>query len=991
MTLTSTLSLLDQAPFDQLSEASKAILKSEGKLLSFELGQPLTSGQLIGDRVLVVLDGQARVLSKDHKRLFTLEKVGPGAIVGLCSLLRASPCETVAAASKLVALAIPDRVILDLLKREPNFARWCHSTLWLAEFDQLLSTIEAINPRSLNRSTIIQEAWSQTRLCQGRTDPDLTDPERVCFMASANGTDTPFAQRLEAESWPSARPPLPPRVVSVPAEWLERVLSGGSSSQPAPSMAIGTDSLQNGAKHHQVVPAEAIETATLPGASALDLGSGASPAAVTLIRASSGRAELMACLQMLAKQMGVPFRRDGIERVLLDAERRGQELNIQLAGQLAGSMHLYVVGAVVPTNQATRLEVPALMAFQDGFGVVTESNSRGLTVAVPSKGWLQLSISQLENMFPEGITVVLVDRLATSPERKFDFSWFLPAIKRYRLVLSQVLLASFVVQLFSLANPLLIQVIIDKVISQRSLDTLQVMGLALVVVTVLEGVIGSLRTFLFAETTNRIDLRLGSEVIDHLLRLPLSYYDRRPVGELSTRIAELEKIRSFLTGQALTTILDALFSVIYIVVMVLYSLTLTAVALAVLPIQIGITVLGTPLFRRQNRQVAEDNAKTQSHLVEVLTGIQTVKAQNVEMVSRWKWQDLYSTYIERTFNKTITVTALSQTSQVLQKLSQLLVLWVGASFVLKGELTLGQLIAFRIISGYVTQPLLRLTTIWQNIVELKVSFERLADVVDSKQESDDIDQQKISLPPIHGEVEFDHVSFAFPGTSQTVLKDVSVKVPAGTFVGVVGQSGSGKSTLMKLVSRLYSPDSGRILIDSYDIDKVQIYSLRRQIGIVPQDPLLFSGNINENIALTNPEASSESIVQAARIACAHEFVMELSSGYSTSVGERGSGLSGGQRQRIAIARTILSNPNILVLDEATSALDYQTERQLCDNLKEHYHNRTVFFITHRLTTIRQADLILMLHKGVIVEQGTHTQLMDQRGRYYALYRQQEAL
>ena len=550
--------------------------------------------------------------------------------------------------------------------------------------------------------------------------------------------------------------------------------------------------------------------------------------------------------------------------------------------------------------------------------------------------------------------------------------------------------SSFVVQLFTLANPLLIQVIIDKVISQRSLDTLQVLGIALVAVTIFEGVLGSLRTFMFADTTNRIDMRLGAEVIDHLLRLPVGYFDRRPVGELGTRIAELEKIRNFLTGEALTTIIDAAFSVIYILVMALYSWVLTLVALLVVPIQVMITLVGAPLFRRQFRQAAEENARTQSHLVEVLTGIQTVKAQNVEVVSRWKWQERYAKYINRTFEKTITGTALNQTGQVMQKLSQLMVLWVGASLVLRGELTLGQLIAFRIISGYVTQPLLRLSTIWQRIQELRVSFERLADIVDTPEESTELDQGKITLPPISGQVAFEDLQFRFGAGTPQVLKNINLTVPAGTFVGVVGQSGSGKSTLMKLLPRLYSPEEGRILIDGYDIDKVELYSLRRQIGIVPQEPLLFSGSVSDNIALTDPNASSEEIAKAAQVSCAHEFIMGLPSGYSTELGERGANLSGGQRQRLAIARTLLANPKLLVMDEATSALDYDTERRVCQNLRESLQGCTVFFVTHRLSTVRNADTIVMMHQGAIVETGSHDELMALQGRYYALYRQQEA-
>ena len=319
-----------------------------------------------------------------------------------------------------------------------------------------------------------------------------------------------------------------------------------------------------------------------------------------------------------------------------------------------------------------------------------------------------------------------------------------------------------------------------------------------------------------------------------------------------------------------------------------------------------------------------------------------------------------------------------------------MVLWLGASMVLKGELSLGQLIAFRIISGYVTQPLLRLSTIWQNIQELRVSFERLADVIDTPEESDEVDKSKVMLPPLQGEVRFEGLSFRFRPGQPEVLKDVNLSIKAGTFVGIVGQSGSGKSTLMKLLPRLYDPGEGRILIDGYDIAKVELYSLRRQIGIVPQDPLLFSGTVSENIALTNPDASSEEIVRAARLANAQDFLLDLPSGYSTPVGERGAALSGGQRQRVAIARTLLSNPKLLVMDEATSALDYETERKVCDNLLENLDDQTVFFITHRLSTIREADVIVMLHQGAVVEVGTHAELMEHRGRYYALYRPQES-
>jgi ATP-binding cassette subfamily B protein len=485
-------------------------------------------------------------------------------------------------------------------------------------------------------------------------------------------------------------------------------------------------------------------------------------------------------------------------------------------------------------------------------------------------------------------------------------------------------------------------------------------------------------------------MALGSEIIDHLLRLPLRYFERRPVGELATRINELENIRQFLTGTALTVVLDAVFSVVYIVVMFIYSWLLTLVTLAVIPLFILLTIFVSPKVRRELRSKAERQAETQSYLVEVLSGISTVKAQNIELRARWKWQERYGRYVSEGFQTVVTSTWASSASNFLNKLSALLVLWVGAYLVLDQKLTLGQLIAFRIISGYVTSPLLRLAQIWQNFQSTGLSLERLSDIVDTPQEADEADRNNIPLPQVQGTVKYENVSFRFAASGPLQLSNVSVEIPAGSFVGIVGQSGSGKSTLTKLLPRLYEPNSGRILVDGYDIGKVELYSLRRQIGIVPQETLLFDGTVQENISLNNPDASSEEIIEAAKIAVAHDFIMGLANGYNTRVGERGSSLSGGQRQRIAIARTVLQSPQLLILDEATSALDYDSERQVCLNLAQAFKGRTVLFITHRLSTIRNSDIILMMDKGAIVEQGTHEELMGQKGRYYCLYMQQEA-
>jgi ATP-binding cassette subfamily B protein len=968
-------------PFDGLSAAGRERLLAEARPCRFRVGEDLSQAGSIGDRVLVILEGDARLLAERDGRPFTLERLGPGAVVGLVSLLRAEGIEPVSAASDLLAMAIPDSVMLALLLAEDGLRQWCGRHLWTAELHQLLLQREGAAAAGRFEPSLWREKLERLRpgaravLPEAEGTVALAEGEDL-LLASANVPGLAIGSLLDpAEPLPQPRPPLPLRLVAL-----------APAPAAAPAAALSPEPTGDGDPGASITA----EAGSLAQPSSLDLGQDRSDRGLTLVRGNGPLEETLACFQMLGKLLELPYRRDAVDKILRDKMRRGQPPDLQLCGQIAAMLGLLVTGAKVPAASATRLITPCLVPWKEGFAIATASNAAGLRLASPAEGWVQLSPAQIAEQYPEGLELLLLERSIDTPEQTFGPGWFWPALKRYRGMLLQVLLASFVVQLFSLANPLLIQVIIDKVISQRSLDTLQILGMALVVVTLMEGVIGSLRTFLFTDTTNRIDLRLGAEVIDHLLRLPLGYFDKRPVGELGTRIAELEKIRNFLTGQALITLLDAAFSVIYIIVMAIYSWLLTLIALAVLPIQVGLTLLGAPLFRRQYRQAAEENARTQSHLVEVLTGIQTVKAQNVEMVSRWKWQELYAKYISRTFEKTITGTFLNETSSVLQKLSQLLVLWVGATLVLKGELTLGQLIAFRIISGYVTQPLLRLSSIWQNIQELRVSFERLADVVDTPEESSEADRGHIPLPPVKGDVVFENLSFRFNPGGPEILSNVALHVPPGTFTGIVGQSGSGKSTLMKLLPRLYAPSKGRILVDGYDIDKVELYSLRRQIGIVPQDPLLFSGTISENIALTNPEAPSDAIVQAARIAGAHDFIMELPSGYSTQLGERGASLSGGQRQRIAIARTLLSQPQLLVMDEATSALDYDTERQVCDNLREAMSQSTVFFITHRLSTIRRADLIVMMHQGAIVETGTHEDLMALKGRYFALYRQQEA-
>ena len=444
-------------------------------------------------------------------------------------------------------------------------------------------------------------------------------------------------------------------------------------------------------------------------------------------------------------------------------------------------------------------------------------------------------------------------------------------------------------------------------------------------------------------------------------------------------------IRGFLTGSLLTLALDAVFSIIYVAVMVVCSGVRRSHSWGD-----SLFLALTYMRRPQSNLSCVKRKCCQSLLVEALNGVQTIKAQNAENSVRWRWQRSYSSFMSESFRSLLIGITTGTTGQFLSQLSGLITLWVGAFLVIKGELTIGQLIAFRIISGYVVGPLINLATSWQTFQGVALSIERLSDVVDAQAEGSDNEIDQLPLPPVAGEVTFQSVDFRFGDATPLVVKNVSFHVPAGAFIGIVGRSGSGKSTIMKLLPRLYEPAKGRILIDGYDLAKLQLGSVRRQIGIVPQDSLLFDGSVRDNIALTSPDATSAEVEAAARVACAHDFIMELPQGYASSVGERGSGLSGGQRQRIAIARAVLQRPNLLILDEATSALDYLTERQVCLNLKRAFEGSTVFFITHRLSTTRSADRILMMDSGSLVEEGTHHELIQQQGRYFALYSQQEA-
>jgi HlyB family type I secretion system ABC transporter len=973
--------LAQHHPFNQLDVRTVERIASKLQPLRYRMGQAIFVREMMPDKIVIIYSGGARLIgyAPGAKVPETLQSLKSGALLGAASLVRGVASETAISSGETLCLTLSAADFRELLELEPVLRDSYSNHCSLIEvYDLLGAELERRAKGNANLKELaiaVSKSATVLNLPPGTTPLQQLDPN-LLWLVSGGSSNYAVGCSLNShdpQAYIKVEPDKPVRLIGL----RELTISGDTVSPHSDTQTLSPSDLWQDVPYASERPEEPEEP---------------SPQSVKYphVRGRGPVDASVACFQMLAQYWGMPFKRDVIKRALINNFQRTGGISIQLCGALSELMGLTSQLVQVPAISVPRLPVPALLPWQDSFAILYKATSKELVLAIPEQGIRRLNPTAFADIWGDEGQALLLQPTKETPKSRFGLSWFLPAIKKHRTVLIEVFIASLFVQLLGLANPLITQVIIDKVIIQNGVNTLHVLGFLLIAMAVVEGVITWLRTNLFVDTTNRIDLSLGSEVIDHLLRLPLRYFEKRPVGEISSRINELENIRSFLTGTALTVVLDAIFSVIYIAVMVIYSWLLTIVALATVPLFALLTYIFAPIIRSQTRTKAERNAETQSYLVEVVSGIQTVKAQNIELNSRWQWQTRYARYISASFENVLTSNTASSLSNFLNKLSSLLLLWVGAFLVLEGQLTLGELIAFRIIAGYVTSPLLRLIQLWQNFQETALSLERLADILDNPTESEIAGRNNIPMPAIQGNVKYENVTFSFSKSPNPQLVNINLDIGAGTFVGVVGQSGAGKSTLTKLIPRLYELDSGRIKIDGYDINKVELYSLRRQIGMVLQDTLLFDTTVQENIALTMPDATPEEIVEAAKIACAHDFIMNLPNGYETRVGERGSALSGGQRQRIAIARTVLQNPPLLILDEATSALDYDTERQVCLNLAQAFKGRTVFFITHRLATIRNADVILMMSQGSVVEQGTHAELMAMMGRYYCLYQQQEA-
>ena len=626
-----------------------------------------------------------------------------------------------------------------------------------------------------------------------------------------------------------------------------------------------------------------------------------------------------------------------------------------------------------------------------GFVIIGKIADEGVLIHDPAVGRPQ-SISREEFEAQWAGRAVFIARRASLSDlaRRFDVTWFLQAMQKYRRMFAEVFVASFFLQLFALATPMFFQVVTDKVLVHRGFSTLDVLVIGLVTVSIFETVLSGIRTYLFAHTTNRIDVELGARLFRHLAALPIAYFEARRTGDSVARVRELENIRNFLTSSALTLVIDVFFTFVFLAVMFYYTPFLSWIVVGSFPLYIGISAGVTPVFRRRLEEKFNRGAENQAFLVETVGGIQTLKAMAVEPQIQRRWEEQLAGYVQSSFNVLSLGNWASNSVQLVSKLVTAVTLYFGAHLVIDGDLTVGELIAFNMLSGRVAQPVLRLAQLWQDFHQARISIARLGDILNAVPEPA-YNPARAALPPIRGDISIENVVFRYRVDGQEILRDVSIDIKAGQVVGIVGPSGSGKSTLTKLVQRLYVPERGRVLVDGMDLAVVDVTWLRRQVGSVLQENVLFNRSIRDNIALAEPGMTMERVMAAAELAGAHDFILELPQGYDTMVGERGASLSGGQRQRIAIARALATDPRILIFDEATSALDYESERIIQTNMRRIAKGRTVLVIAHRLSAVRHADRIITIEKGRIVEDGSHDELIRKSGRYADLHRIQAGL
>ncbi len=691
------------------------------------------------------------------------------------------------------------------------------------------------------------------------------------------------------------------------------------------------------------------------------------------------------CFAIVAKYFGVLVPPESGE-AFRDTEQTEMQLLL-----LAKKLHMKAKLGKTNQKKLAKVGIPVLARSKTGeyFIVMRKNGEKWLILKPHIRQPMLLDEGELREEW-DGTVFLMRSRKQHNDamQTEMGFRWFIPTILKFKKELVQVLLAVFTIQILGIVTPVMTQVVVDKVLAHNAMSTLYTISVGIFIVYVYELLLSLAKNYLFVHTTNRVDVLLNYNLFRHLFALPMKYFETRRAGETVARVRELDHIRSFLTGTPLSAVIDMIFVVVYIVILFLYDVPLTLLVIASVPFFAILSLIITPIFKKRLDEKFVAGAQTQSFLVESLNGMQTIKSFSLENSFEEKWGELQADYVKAGYRTAMVSSISSIVATFIQRIFDLLLLFFGAKAVLAGDFTVGQLAAFRMLAGRVSGPVLRLVQLWQEYQQAAMSVKRIGDIFNSPVEPASRTSLQ-TIPKLQGGITFEKVGFRYRMDGQEIIRGMSFRIQPSTVVGIVGRSGSGKSTISKLIQRLYLPQSGKISIDGMDLSLLNPHILRKQIGVVLQENFMFSGTVAENISIHYKGASTEDIIRAAKIAGAHEFILELQEGYDTVIGEKGIALSGGQKQRIAIARAILHNPPILIFDEATSALDYESESIIQNNLREICRGRTVIIIAHRLSTLQSADKIMVVDKGEVVEYDTPERLLQRRGLYYYLYQQQK--
>ena len=928
------------------------LLAGAGELKRYGTGKQLVAAGERPDGVWLITKGGVRSMAQLPPKgdWRTVERHGVGDLVGWLGLVQGQPLEHLRTSDLTETQCIPADQFLQLWDEQPQLRQWCAQQMPAVEVVDLMIRLAHANPARARQLEEWRNALSLHAMARDASGHEDDDPQTV------GGGQWHWP---DGTIWP-ARPNnegLQQRLIWLPDPKLQALDNHFAA---------------------EIVPTDVSPSTTV------------TPEVISLPRASGPRDIPMALCQALAVHFGVPFWRDNVRDEVEALLARQPQLNLFNIGQLLSNLDLSVSLAEIPLAQLRRTPTPAVLEHDGRIAILEGVDPDGqLRLLEPEIGPVRVPLEAVLSDDADRLSLLLLRRRPDSKTQRFSWGWYGPFLRPHRRELIEVIATSAVVNVLALVTPLgIMRLINSQSGGSDSLDGVISIGVILIAATVVEAIASALRSLIFTGIANRVDMDTRETILDRLVRLPQAFFDERPVGRITYYFTQLDRLRDFLISKALTTILDFSFSLLYVAVLFALNPLLTLVTLSTLPLFIVLAIIVNPIVENQIERTIEEGVNTNSYLTEALTGIQTIKSQNAELKTRWGFQDRYSRFIGEDFKLKVSGETIGALAKFLGELSSISTMVVGIWLVSRNELSIGALFAFRIIGGKVTGPMVQLVQTWQQFKIQSRNLTLAADVVDRPTEQSDLQASNIPMPLIQGSVHIDSVDFRYSLNGPQILNNVSLDVPTGTFVGMVGGSGSGKSTLLKLLPRFYEPEQGRIQIDGLDISKVELYSLRRQIGVVPQDSLLFDGTIKDNLLMVKPDATSQELIRATTIACAHDFIMELPQGYNASVGERGAGLSGGQRQRMALARAVLQNPRMLILDEATSALDARTERQVCRNLFEAFRGRTVFFITHRLSTVRPADMIVLMDQGAVMEVGQHQELMERQGWYYALYQSQ---